>query len=51
MTEKRPYRQALCAEDALAELRRNAGTQFDPELVELFVEVVSAGAATDGVRI
>ena len=51
MTEKRPYRQALCAEDALAELRRNAGTQFDPELVELFVEVVSSGAVADGVRI
>ena len=51
MTEKRPYRQALSAEDALAELRRNAGTQFDPDLVEVFIEVVSGGAVADGVRI
>jgi diguanylate cyclase (GGDEF)-like protein len=34
MTSDRPYRKARPAEDALAELRRAAGTQFDPACVE-----------------
>jgi diguanylate cyclase (GGDEF)-like protein/PAS domain S-box-containing protein len=38
MTNTRPYRKAIRAEEALIELRRNAGTQFDPELVEIFIE-------------
>ena len=36
MTSDRPYRRALSAPDALAELRRCAGTQFDPEVVFTF---------------
>jgi diguanylate cyclase (GGDEF)-like protein len=36
MTADRPYRSALAADDALAELRRCAGTQFDPEVVFAF---------------
>jgi HD-GYP domain-containing protein (c-di-GMP phosphodiesterase class II) len=36
MTSDRPYRRALSAPDALAELRRCAGTQFDPEVVFAF---------------
>ena len=38
----RPYRKARSYEEAYKELRRCAGTQFDPELVEHFIEVVSA---------
>jgi HD-GYP domain-containing protein (c-di-GMP phosphodiesterase class II) len=34
MTASRPYRVAGSAEDALAELRRCAGSQFDPAVVE-----------------
>jgi HD domain len=33
MTSDRPYRPALAVEDALAEIRRNAGTQFCPAVV------------------
>ena len=36
MTESRSYRDPISPEDALEELRRCAGTQFDPQLVELF---------------
>lgn len=37
MTSDRPYRKAMSHEEALAELRRCAGTQFDPKLVEVFL--------------
>ena len=37
----RVYRRGRSQEEAIAELRRCAGTQFDPELVEHFVQVVS----------
>jgi len=36
----RPYRMALSQEEAFAELRRNAGTQFDPSLVEPFIAMI-----------
>lgn len=39
MTNDRPYRPALTHEYALQELQACAGTQFDPELVKLFVEL------------
>jgi HD-GYP domain-containing protein (c-di-GMP phosphodiesterase class II) len=34
---KTPYREALPSEAALRELEANAGTQFDPRIVRLFV--------------
>lgn len=42
MTTDRPYRVALSCEDAFAELRQCAGSQFDPVLVERFI--VAAGS-------
>jgi diguanylate cyclase (GGDEF)-like protein len=40
MLDERCYKQAMSVEDALAELRRCAGTQFDPQLVETFCRLV-----------
>jgi HD-GYP domain-containing protein (c-di-GMP phosphodiesterase class II) len=37
MTADRPYRKALSNEQALGELRKFAGVQFDPEVVDGFV--------------
>jgi HD-GYP domain-containing protein (c-di-GMP phosphodiesterase class II) len=41
MTTDRSYRRALSAPEAIAELRANAGTQFDPLVVRALIEVVS----------
>jgi HD-GYP domain-containing protein (c-di-GMP phosphodiesterase class II) len=40
MTSDRPYRSGVDEEEAFQELRRCAGKQFDPGLVEHFIEVV-----------
>ena len=40
MTEQRPYRRSYTPEQAVEELRRCAGTQFDPKLVEVLIERV-----------
>jgi putative nucleotidyltransferase with HDIG domain len=39
MTSDRPYRQAQSSEHALQELRKCAGTQFDPAIVNVFIRV------------
>lgn len=38
MTSERTYRNKMSAEAVLAELQKNAGIQFDPELVSLFIK-------------
>jgi two-component system, cell cycle response regulator len=38
MTEDRPYRPAFSVEDAVAELGRCSGTQFDPDVVQALIE-------------
>jgi putative nucleotidyltransferase with HDIG domain len=39
MTSDRPYRRALTHEEAVAEVERCAGTQFDPEIARVFLEL------------
>jgi two-component system cell cycle response regulator len=48
MTSGRPYKAAISHQEALAELRRNAGTQFDADVVEAFCAVVVEGAVPAG---
>jgi putative nucleotidyltransferase with HDIG domain len=44
MIAGRLYRPGLTEEQAVAELRQHVGTQFDPEVVEAFVEVLGERA-------
>ena len=52
MTTGRPYRDPLQEAEAMAELRRCAGTQFDPRVVEEFERLVSEeSGAGSGLRV
>ena len=48
MTTSRPWRVALTWDEAVAELRTEAGHQFDPEVVTAFLRVLERGE--DGAR-
>ena len=54
MTSTRPYRAALTPQDALAELMRFAGTQFDPTVVRVLsaqvLDGLEAEHAANGLR-
>jgi hypothetical protein len=41
MTTTRPYREALPVQSAIAELRRERGHQFDPSVVDAFLDVIA----------
>ncbi|MGO9829757.1 MAG: HD domain-containing phosphohydrolase [Myxococcaceae bacterium] len=45
MTSDRPYRKATSFENAMAEVQRCAGSQFDPEVVRAFADI-----GVDGLR-
>jgi diguanylate cyclase (GGDEF)-like protein len=47
MTSDRPYRAAMSREAALQELLSHAGSQFDPSVVEAFLDVLHSGAQAD----
>jgi HD-GYP domain-containing protein (c-di-GMP phosphodiesterase class II) len=45
MVSDRPYRCGMPSEQAVHELRRCAGTQFDPVVVDAFIAVLTGTAA------
>ncbi|MBO8158966.1 HD domain-containing phosphohydrolase [Thermosyntropha sp.] len=44
MVSERPYKKAMPKEEALEILRKGAGIQFDPELVEIFCRYIKEKA-------
>jgi len=50
MVHDRPYSEALDHEQALEELRVNAGTQFDPRVVEVFCHLYADAVPADGLE-
>lgn len=40
MTNKRPYKDPMTNAEAIYELKRCSGTQFDPELVDIFISII-----------
>jgi len=47
MTLDRPYRMGMSLDEALAEMERGSGTQFDPDLVALFIQRMREGQAEE----
>ena len=43
MISRRSYKEAMSVQQALEEIRRNLGTQFDPELGRVFIDLVESG--------
>ena len=41
MTSDRTYRSAMTKGEAIEEIRRNSGTQFDPDISQLFLNIIS----------
>ncbi len=44
MISDRPYRRAMSRPEAIEQLQRGAGTQFDPKVVEALIRVLGSGA-------
>lgn len=44
MTTDRPYRSALDWNEAIEEIKRNSGTQFDPDVARVLVSLMESGA-------
>jgi HD-GYP domain-containing protein (c-di-GMP phosphodiesterase class II) len=40
MTSNRVYQKSIEIEEAITKLKKNAGTQFDPQVVSLFLKTI-----------
>ena len=47
MTSDRPYRRALTSDEAVGEMHRCSGSQFDPRIVEAFIKVLPSITLTE----
>ncbi|HMS55659.1 MAG TPA: hypothetical protein PKA27_09695, partial [Fimbriimonadaceae bacterium] len=43
LCSERPYKQPMSRTDAIAEIKRSAGSHFDPQVVEAFLALQAAG--------
>lgn len=51
MTSARPYRASLSSADAIVEVERCAGSQFDPQIARAFLEAWAAGFVCETTRV
>jgi diguanylate cyclase (GGDEF)-like protein/PAS domain S-box-containing protein len=47
MTNDTAYRKRMSVEEAVAELRKNAGTQFDPEIIHVLIQILFPNQVSD----
>ena len=40
MTSGRPYRDTATFKEAIEEIKKNSGTQFDPQVVDAFLKII-----------
>jgi HD-GYP domain-containing protein (c-di-GMP phosphodiesterase class II) len=50
MMSDRPYRSAMSEEEAVEELRRCSGSQFDPKIVDKFIDIVKPTEAENALQ-
>lgn len=50
LTSKRPYREPMLTQDALFILRENAGTHFDPRIVDVFTSLFQSNKLALGIE-
>jgi HD-GYP domain-containing protein (c-di-GMP phosphodiesterase class II) len=48
MTSDRPYRDALRVEEAISQMEKKSGTQFDHRVVETFKKLITEGSLRIG---
>ncbi len=51
MTSSRPYRKGMPSEDAVSEIRKNAGTQFSHRIAEAFLDSFKSFSTTDNLTV